>query len=63
MGFGFHRIKAEKIPAEIKNLLAKREQARENKDWKSADEARKAIEEAGYSVEDTPDGQKLKIKI
>jgi cysteinyl-tRNA synthetase len=63
LGFGFHRIKAEKIPAEIKNLLAKREQARENKDWKSADEARRVIEEAGYIVEDTPDGQKLKRKI
>ncbi len=63
LGFGLQKIKKEKISLEIKNLLAKREQARKNKDWAKADEARKEIEGAGYVVEDTADGQKLKKKI
>jgi len=62
LGFGLEIRKAEKVSAEIKNLLAKREQARKNKDWAKADEARKEIEKAGYIVEDTAEGPKVKAK-
>lgn len=62
LGFGFQKIKADKIPEEIKNLLSEREQARKNKEWARADEVRGEIEKLGYAVEDTPEGQKLKKK-
>jgi cysteinyl-tRNA synthetase len=62
LGLGFLKIKAEKIPEKIKKLLLEREQARRNKDWTGADAVRKKIEEAGYTVEDTAEGSKIKFK-
>ncbi len=62
LGFGLETLKEEKISEEIKKLLASREQARSAKDWAKADEVRKKIEEAGYTVEDTAEGQKVKKK-
>jgi len=61
LGFGLEIIKEEKISEKIKKLLQDREQARIAKDWKRADEARKKIEEAGYAVEDTSEGTKVKL--
>lgn len=63
LGFGFQKIKEEKIPEEIKKLLQDREQARSAKDWKRSDEIRVEIEKIGYAVEDTAKGQKVKRKI
>lgn len=60
LGLGFFKIKAEKIPEKIKKLLTEREQARKTKDWAGADAVRKKIEEAGYTVEDTAEGTKVK---
>jgi cysteinyl-tRNA synthetase len=62
LGFGLEKIKAEKIPEEIKKLLTEREQARGAKDWKRADEVRGEIEKLGFTVEDTAEGQKVKSK-
>jgi cysteinyl-tRNA synthetase len=50
----------ENIPEEIKTLVDEREEAREKKDFKKADEIRKEIEKRGYLVEDTKDGFKIK---
>ena len=61
-GFGFRTVRPEVIPDKIKNLLDEREQARKIKDWKRADEVRGEIEKLGYTVEDTAEGQKVKIK-
>ncbi len=61
-GFGFKKVRLEKIPLEIKKLLEKREQARKAKDWKKADELRGEIMKLGYEVEDTPAGPKIKMK-
>ena len=47
-------------PEEIKLLAQDREKARQEKDWKKADEIRKKIQEAGYLVEDTPTGPDIK---
>lgn len=47
------------IPEDIKDLANQREKARNNKDWKASDDLRKAIQDAGYVVEDTEDGQKV----
>jgi len=61
LGFDLEILKEEKIPEKIKKLLQDREQARSAKDWARADAARKKIEEAGYAVEDTTKGPKVKL--
>ena len=48
------------IPAEVARLLARREQARKDRDWQRADDLRKAIQNQGYIIEDTPQGPRLK---
>ena len=40
----------------VKTLLNIREKARTNKDWKTADEIRKKLEEIGYEIQDTETG-------
>ena len=47
-------------PAEIIALANQREAARQAKDWAKADELRKQIEAAGWTVDDTPTGPNLK---
>jgi cysteinyl-tRNA synthetase len=44
----------------IKTLLAAREQARRDRDFSRADALREALEAAGFMVEDTPDGPRLR---
>ncbi len=44
------------IPDEIKELLEKRKQARENKDWALSDKIRDELKEKGYTVKDTKNG-------
>lgn len=50
------------LPAAVQELLARRAEARANKDFKKSDELRDAIAEAGYVVKDTPQGQKAEKK-
>ena len=45
------------LPPEIEKLAATRYQARAEKNWKLSDELRQRIEEQGYEVKDTPEGQ------
>ena len=40
----------------IAELLEKRKQARENKDWAMSDKIRDELKEKGYSVKDTKEG-------
>ena len=47
------------IPEAIQQMLNERAEARKNKDWKRSDELREAIKAAGYTVEDTKQGQKV----
>ncbi len=44
------------LPEEISELLEKRKQARENKDWAMSDKIRDELKEKGYSVKDTKEG-------
>ena len=44
------------IPEDIRRMIAQREAARRAKEWSSADVLRRAMEERGWSVEDTPEG-------
>lgn len=47
------------IPQEVRVLIALREAARASKDWKSSDSLRDRIQELGWTVKDSKDGQKL----
>ncbi|MCU0641873.1 MAG: cysteine--tRNA ligase [Candidatus Margulisbacteria bacterium] len=49
--------------ADIKNLVARREAARRNKDYQSADAIRKQLTELGIEIEDTPYGTKWTSRI
>jgi len=48
------------VPAEVMELVKKREKIRKSGDFKEADKIRKQIKKLGFAVEDTPDGAKLK---
>ena len=50
----------EKIPTEIKNLVAQREKAREEKDFEKADKTREDLKKKGYLLEDTKEGVRVK---
>jgi cysteinyl-tRNA synthetase len=52
----------EVIPDEINNLLQQRQQARLEKRWKDADILRDQITSAGFDIEDTPQGPRLKSR-
>lgn len=60
LGVEFIPKKKIEVPSEIMQLVEEREKARKAKDWKKADEFRKQIEKKGYSVDDTPEGPKIK---
>lgn len=47
-------------PQELQELLEKRNNARAAKEWALADSLRKKIQEAGYEIEDTAHGPRLK---
>jgi cysteinyl-tRNA synthetase len=50
---------AEPIPEHVTRLLQQRAEARANKDWSESDALRAQIEELGWLVKDTRDGQKV----
>ena len=52
----------EMIPDDINNLLQQRQQARLEKRWKDADLLRDQITAAGFDIEDTPQGPRLKSR-
>ena len=51
---------SDEISPEINAMLAERAEARKNKNWKRSDELRDAIQAAGYILEDTAAGQKVR---
>ena len=52
--------KEEDLPPEIAELVNERAEARKNKDWARSDELRNKIIQAGYILEDTKQGQKVR---
>lgn len=52
----------EEIPPEFTKLLEQREEARRTKNWALADACRDKILTAGFLIEDTPSGARLKRK-
>ena len=63
MIFGFLSEKTFKIPFKIEKLMKHREVARAENNWTLADELRDQIQEEGWTVEDTINGQKVKKSI
>lgn len=57
--FNFEQAE-ERPPQELLDLVEKRKAARAQKDFNTADACRKEIESRGYSLEDTPQGARLK---
>jgi len=51
--------KEEELPEEIQELLEKRKQAREQKDWALADAIREEMKAKGYAVKDTKEGMQV----
>ena len=61
-GLKLQEVKRVEIPPDVQKLADERAVARKSKDWKKSDDVRKKIQEAGFEVEDTKDGQKIKIR-
>ncbi len=51
------------ISPEVKAMMDERAQARKDKNWKRSDELRDAIHAAGYTLEDTAAGQKVRKNV
>jgi cysteinyl-tRNA synthetase len=49
-------------PPEVERLVGERAEARQRRDWKRADDLRKAILDLGWSVEDTPAGPRVTVR-
>ncbi len=59
LGINIDYVQNEEIPEYIKELLSKRQEARENKNWEESDKLRDLIKEKGYIVKDSKDGQTI----
>jgi cysteinyl-tRNA synthetase len=55
-------VKVVEIPQRFLEMLSQRQEARMNRDWALSDQLRDQILEAGYVIEDTPKGPRLKQK-
>ena len=55
--------KADALPADIQDMVDRRAAARKERNWKLSDELRDAIKAAGYILEDTPQGQKVRKEV
>lgn len=52
-------MKDEEIPETVRTLVAERKAARDSRNWTEADRIRESINLLGYTVEDTPEGQRI----
>jgi len=57
---GFLEPPKEEVPAELIEMAEARASAKANKDWPEADRLRDAVAAAGWTIQDTPTGSKLK---
>ena len=55
----FSPKEAEQLPGEILDLIAKRKQARDERNWTESDRLRDEIISKGYSIKDTKDGMQV----
>ena len=59
-GLRLKDVEIVQVPAAVVEMMREREASRVAKDWKKADEMRDKIKDAGYTVEDTPEGPRAK---
>lgn len=59
-GLGLDKVKKQKIPKKILELVEKREQHRQKEEWQKADAIRKEIKALGFQIEDTSKGPKIR---
>ncbi len=59
LGLGLADVKTDEISTQVKDLLSRRQQARDDQDFNQADELRAQLKSLGYLVKDTPQGQKI----
>lgn len=52
-------VTADAIPAEVQELVDRRNDARTRKAWDEADSLRKEVEILGYSIDDAPEGTRI----
>ena len=52
-------VKEEDLPTDIQEMLEKRDIARATNNWEESDRVREALNLRGYTIEDTPNGQKI----
>lgn len=57
---GLLQKRADALPDDVVSLMARRAQARRDKDWALSDQLRDEINALGYVLEDTPQGQKVR---
>ncbi len=60
---GIKPNEAAAVPGNVTAILALRQAAKDQKDFDKSDDFRKQIEELGYEVMDTPEGQKVRKKL
>ncbi len=53
----------DELPADIRAMVEERAAARKEKNWNRSDELRDAIKAAGYTLEDTAAGQKVRLTV
>lgn len=58
----FNKVQNNSLDAEVEELIAKRQEARANKDWATADAIRDKLKEMHIVLKDTPDGVKWSIE-
>lgn len=54
-----YQVKEKELPQEVLEILEKRKQARIDKNWELSDSLRNKLQEMGYIVKDTKDGQEI----
>ncbi|MFH1572836.1 MAG: cysteine--tRNA ligase, partial [Acidobacteriota bacterium] len=52
----------EAVPDEIMTLVQQRQKARADRRWKEADALREQVVAAGFEIEDTPQGSRVRKK-
>ncbi|MDD4080185.1 MAG: cysteine--tRNA ligase [Eubacteriales bacterium] len=52
--------KREELPEKVRALAEQRAQARKDRDWQKSDALRAQLTDLGYTIEDTPQGQKVR---
>jgi cysteinyl-tRNA synthetase len=62
LGLSLHKAAREDVPVEVQELVNKRDEARNNKNWESADILRDAISDLGWEVSDTDQGSRVSPK-